>query len=205
MVRDQLEKRGVHHPWLLQAVLDVPRHFFVPEESQPKAYEDGALPIGLGQTISQPYVAVSMIELLEPDSGKRILEVGVGSGYSAALLSRLAGEVYGVEREAGLLALAEKKLQTLGFSNVQLSRGDGSLGWAEKAPFDAILVSAASPKIPQALLTQLKTGGILVIPVGNREEQKLIRVLKKSEGHFQEKELYPVRFVPLIGLEGWPD
>jgi protein-L-isoaspartate(D-aspartate) O-methyltransferase len=204
MVKEQLEKRGIRNPWLLQAMLDIPRHRFIPPDDADKAYQDGPLPIGCGQTISQPFIVASMIELIEPKEGQRVMEVGVGSGYSTAVLSRLVGEVFGVEREGALLAQAEKRLQELGVPNVRLKEGDGSLGWEEEAPFDSILVAAAAPKVPPTLLGQLKTGGVLVIPVGERAEQKLLRVVKRSETHFQEKELYAVRFVPLIGEEGWP-
>jgi protein-L-isoaspartate(D-aspartate) O-methyltransferase len=205
MVKEQLEKRGVHNPWVLQAMLDTPRHFFVPAECREMAYEDRPQSIGKGQTISQPYIVASMAELLEPESTDRVLEVGVGSGYSAAILSQLVSEVMGVEREPDLLKEAEKRFKALNLTNIQAKLGDGSLGWVEKAPFDGILVTAAAPLIPPSLLAQLKVGGVLVIPVGNRESQKLMRVLKRSEKNFQEKELYGVRFVPLIGKEGWKD
>jgi protein-L-isoaspartate(D-aspartate) O-methyltransferase len=203
MVKEQLEKRGIRHPWLLQAMLDIPRHLFIPPDDRDKAYADGPLPIGSGQTISQPYIVASMIELMEPKASHRVLEVGVGSGYSATVLSRLVGEVYGVEREASLLAQAEKRFKELDVPNVHLKEGDGTLGWEEQAPFDAILVAAAAPQIPKTLLRQLKTGGVMVIPVGKRNEQELVRVVKRSEDHFQEKVLYAVKFVPLIGKEGW--
>lgn len=205
MVKEQLEKRGIRNPWLLQAMLDIPRHLFVPADDHDKAYLDGPLPIGAGQTISQPYIVASMIELIEPEASQRVLEVGVGSGYSTCVLSRLVGEVYGVEREASLMAQAEKRLQSLGVSNVRLKQGDGSLGWEEESPFDAILVTAAAPQIPPSLFRQLKPGGSMVIPVGSREEQKLMRVLKRTEDHYQERTLYSVRFVPLIGREGWEE
>jgi protein-L-isoaspartate(D-aspartate) O-methyltransferase len=203
MVKEQLEKRGIRNPWLLQAMLDVPRHLFIPPDDQNKAYEDGPLPIGCGQTISQPYIVASMIELIEPNRSHRVLEVGVGSGYSAMVLSRLVGQVYGIEREITLLSQAENRFKELGATNINLKKGDGSLGWSEEAPFDSILVAAASPTIPKSLLKQLKIGGVMVLPVGGRLEQELVRVLKRSEDHFQEKVLYGVKFVPLIGEEGW--
>jgi protein-L-isoaspartate(D-aspartate) O-methyltransferase len=205
MVKEQLEKRGVRNPWVLQAMLDTPRHFFVPPECRELAYEDRSQSIGKGQTISQPYIVASMAELLEPENTDRVLEVGVGSGYSAAVLSQLVSEVLGVEREPDLLKEAEKRFKTLSLTNIQVKLGDGSLGWIEKAPFDGILVTAAAPMIPLSLLAQLKVGGVLIIPVGNRESQKLMRVFKRSEKNFQEKELYGVRFVPLIGKEGWKE
>ena len=204
MVKEQLEKRGIRNPWLLQAMLDIPRHLFVLPDDRDKAYEDGPLPIGCSQTISQPYIVASMIELIEPSETHRVLEVGVGSGYSTAVLSRLVKEVYGVEREASLVAQAEKRFKELGIPNVMARQGDGTLGWEEEAPFDSILVTAAAPKIPKPLLRQLKVGGVMILPVGGRSEQELVRVIKRTEEHFQEKTLYGVRFVPLIGAEGWP-
>src|SRR5581483_10361401 len=190
MVKEQLEKRGIRNPWLLQAFLDIPRHLFIPDEDIGRAYEDRPLSIGGGQTISQPYIVASMIELIEPKAQDRVLEVGVGSGYSTAVLARLAGEVYGIERSGVLLGQAEKRLKTLGFTRVHLKEGDGTLGWVEAAPYDAILVAAAAPHIPPSLLAQLKVGGVMVIPVGNEAEQQMVRVVKRSEEHIQEKELY---------------
>ncbi len=204
MVKEQLEKRGIRDPRVLQAMRNVPRHLFVPPQFQNKAYEDGPLPIGSGQTISQPFIVASMIELVEPQPAFRVLEVGVGSGYSAAVLSHLVAQVYGVERDSTLLAQTEAKFKEMGLSNIQVKLGDGTLGWEDESPFDAILVAAGSPRIPSSLLAQLKVGGVLVIPVGNRDEQNLIRVVKRSKNGYQEKTLYPVRFVPLIGKEGWP-
>jgi protein-L-isoaspartate(D-aspartate) O-methyltransferase len=204
MIKEQLEKRGIHNPWVLQAMLDVPRHFFIPESQHMKAYDDCPLPIGQEQTISQPYIVAAMIEFIEPELEKRVLEVGVGSGYSVAVLRRIVQEVYGIERNPKLLEEAKRRLERLGLGHVNLKEGDGTLGWSEAAPFDAILVTAGSPKVPETLLGQLKEGGVLVIPVGSREEQKLLRIVKKPGGHFQEKKLFAVRFVPLIGAEGWP-
>lgn len=203
MVRDQLEKRGIRNPWVLQAMLDIPRHFFIPDSQHMKAYDDSPLPIGQEQTISQPYIVAAMIEYIEPEPSHRVLEVGVGSGYSVAVLRRIVQEVYGIERNPVLLAEAKKRIDKLGLGHVNLKEGDGTLGWPEAAPFDAILVTAGSPRVPEALLRQLKEGGSLVIPLGNREEQKLLRIMKKPGGHLQEKELFPVRFVPLIGADGW--
>jgi protein-L-isoaspartate(D-aspartate) O-methyltransferase len=204
MVKEQLEKRGIRDPRVLQAMRDVPRHLFVPPQFQNKAYEDGPLPIESGQTISQPYIVASMIELIEPQPAFRVLEVGVGSGYSVAVLSPLVAQVYGVERDSALLAQAETKFKEMGLANIQVKLGDGTLGWEDESPFDAILVTAGSPRVPSSLLAQLKVGGVLVIPVGKREEQNLMRVVKRSKDGYQEKTLYPVRFVPLIGKEGWP-
>ena len=203
MIKEQLEKRGVQNPWVLQAMLDIPRHFFVPDSQHMKAYDDCPLPIGQEQTISQPYIVAAMIEYIEPEPEKKVLEVGVGSGYSVAVLRRIVKEVYGIERNPVLLGEARKRLERLGLGQVNLKEGDGTLGWPEAAPFDAILVTAGSPRVPEALLNQLKPGGALLIPLGNREEQKLLRIIKKPGGHLQEKELFAVRFVPLIGAEGW--
>jgi protein-L-isoaspartate(D-aspartate) O-methyltransferase len=205
MVRDQLEKRGIHNPWVLQAMLDIPRHFFLSEAQQMKAYDDGPLPIGGGQTISQPYIVASMIELIEPLPEHRVLEVGVGSGYSIAVLRRIVKEVYGVERDQNLLNQAQARLKQLNLGEVQLKVGDGSQGWSEAAPFDAILVDAAAPHVPPSLVDQLKPGGNLIIPVGDRSEQDLVRIHKTSASHIQEKSLYKVKFVPLIGAESWPE
>jgi len=204
MVKEQLEKRGIRNLQVLQAMGDVPRHLFVPPQFQNKAYEDGPLPIESRQTISQPFIVASMIELIEPQTTFRVLEVGVGSGYSAAVLSQLVAQVYGVERDSTLLAQAETKFKEIGLSNIQVKLGDGTLGWEEVSPFDAILVTAGSPRVPTSLLAQLKIGGVMVIPVGKREEQNLMRVVKRSKDGYLEKTLYPVRFVPLIGKEGWP-
>lgn len=205
MVKEQLEPRGIRNPWLLQALLDIPRHLFVSPEYQDKAYEDGPLPIGHNQTISQPYIVATMIELIEPKPTDRVLEIGVGSGYSTAVLSRLVKEVYGIEKESFLLKEAIEKFKELESCNILTKADDGTLGWPEKAPFDSILVTAAAPQIPPSLLQQMKVGGVMVIPVGKRAEQQLVRVVKRSENHFQEKTLLPVRFVPLVGKEGWPD
>lgn len=205
MVKEQLEKRGIHNPWVLQAMLDVPRHFFLSESQQAKAYDDGPLPIAGGQTISQPYIVASMIELIEPEPDHKVLEVGVGSGYSTAVLRRIVRDVYGIERDPLLLEAAQSRLKQLNLGEVHLKTGDGTLGWSEAAPFDSILVTAAAPKVPQSLLDQLKPGGSIVIPVGGRDEQDLMRVHKNAAGHIQEKVLYKVRFVPLVGAEGWPE
>ena len=204
MVKEQLEKRGIQNPWVLQAMLDIPRHFFLPDEQHLKAYEDRPIPIGQGQTASQPYLVALMVELIEPKDTDRVLEVGLGSGYSASVLRRVVKEVFAIERDPLLLEEARHRLERLPFGQIHLKTGDGTLGWSEVAPFDAILVTAASPRIPETLLSQLKVGGVMVVPVGNREEQKLVRVVKSSETHFQEKELMAVRFVPLVGAEGWP-
>lgn len=204
MVKEQLEKRGIRDPRVLQAMRDVPRHLFVSPQFQNKAYEDGPLPIESSQTISQPFIVASMIELIEPLTTFRVLEVGVGSGYSAAVLSQLVAQVCGVERDSALATQAETKFKEMDLSNIQVKLGDGTLGWEEVSPFDAILVTAGSPRVPTSLLAQLKIGGVMVIPVGSREEQNLMRVVKRSKDGYQEKTLYPVRFVPLIGKEGWP-
>lgn len=203
MVTEQLEKRGIHNPWVLQAMLDVPRHFFVPDDHHLKAYEDQALPIGHGQTLSQPYIVAAMIDVIGPEPSQRVLEVGLGSGYSAAVLRRIVRETYAIERNHVLLEEARRRLERLDLGQVQLREGDGTLGWPEAAPFDAILVTAGAPKVPPSLFQQLKNGGVMIIPVGSREEQDLVRVVKGTGDRFLEEKLFKVKFVPLIGAEGW--
>ncbi len=205
MVKEQLEKRAIRNPLVLQAMLDIPRHLFVPSHLQDEAYRDGALDLGKNQSISQPYIVASMIQSIEPQNTHRVLEVGTGSGYSAAVLSHLVEKVYSIERDESLIAPALKIFKDLNITNILVKKGDGSLGWAEEGPFDAILVTAAAPQVPPALVAQLKVGGVLVLPIGGRGEQKLFRVVKRGEGRYQEKELYAVRFVPLIGEQGWKE
>ncbi len=205
MVKEQLEKRAIREPRLLKAMLDVPRHLFVPPHLQEDAYKDGALETGKGQSISQPYIVASMIQSIEPQTTHRILEVGTGSGYSAAVLSCLVQKVYTIERDESLISPALRIFKDLSLSNIQVKKGDGSIGWAEEKPFDSILVTAAVPQTPPALASQLKVGGVMVLPVGGRGEQKLFRVVKRGEGRYQEKELYAVRFVPLIGEQAWKE
>ena len=181
----------------------VPRHQFVPEALKSQAYKDNALPISGGQTISQPFIVARMSELLELNSQSKVLEIGAGSGYQTAILSKLAGVIYAIERVPTLVKEAQDKLQKLNIKNVTLSCADGTLGWQIYAPFDAILVAAGSPKIPDPLLNQLKIGGKLVLPVGeNQQTQRLIRVTRNQNG-FQKEDFGNCTFVPLIGEHGW--
>ena len=188
----------------MDAMANVPREVFVPQSCRRLAYSDGPLPIGMGQTISQPYMVAWMAEALELAPGDRVLEVGTGSGYSAAVLGRLGGAVYTVERHASLAHGARTVLESLGYENVHVRHGDGSLGWPEHAPFDAIMVSAGGPRVPAALRDQLSPGGRLVMPVGPAVgSQLLVRERRASTGRFSREELGSVRFVPLVGEEGF--
>jgi protein-L-isoaspartate(D-aspartate) O-methyltransferase len=184
-------------------MLTVPPHLFAPEEQGDFAYYDGPLSIGEGQTISQPYIVAYMIEALHPRKDDRVLEIGTGSGYAAAVLSRLVSVVYTIERIETLAKQAEKLLKKLKYENIEVVIGDGTKGLPGKAPFDGIIVSAASPVIPKSLVDQLETGGRMVIPLGDRNMQELILVYKDTEGVISERSLGSVRFVPLIGDEGW--
>jgi len=197
MVHTQLVERGIRDLRVLVAMRDVPRHEFVPEAFRHGAYEDHPLPIGEGQSISQPYIVAVMLEHLALRASDRVLEVGTGSGYVTALLSLLCGEVYSVERHAQLAVAAESTLQRLEYRNVRIRVGDGRLGWAEHAPFDCILVSAATPEIPPALLAQLREGGRMVVPVGPAASQEL-QLLRKLGGQPDVKVLDGCRFVPLV-------
>lgn len=197
MVNSQLRARGIIDPRVLDAMLRVPRHEFVADSYRDAAYEDHPLPIGEGQTISQPYVVAVMLELLQLTGNEKVLEVGTGSGYVTALLSRLEAQVFSVERYADLAVTAAGTLARLGYSKVQVLTGDGSLGLPADAPFDAILVSAAAQGIPPALVNQLKDGGRMVIPVGTYEAQEL-QFIRKIDGKPHITRLEPVRFVPLI-------
>lgn len=204
MVARQIWARGVRDERVLDAFRSVPREVFVPESLAADAYADAPLPIGEGQTISQPFIVAVMIQALELTESSRVLEIGTGSGYAAALLGRLAAEVFTVERHASLARDARALLARLGVGNVQVRHGDGTLGWPEHAPFDAILVSAGGPESPPApLLEQLAEGGRLVVPVGSPRLQELIRLRRTSDGFVREP-LGEVRFVPLIGEAGWP-
>ena len=203
MVHEQLELRGISDPRLLEAFRRVPRHLFVPPEQQAQAYEDHPIPIGAGQTISQPYMVALMVQLLKLQGHERILEVGTGSGYQLAILAELALEVYSVERLPELAAGALRRLEPLGFLNVHISPGNGSLGWPEHAPYDGIVVAAGSPGIPQPLVDQLADGGRLVIPVGSPQAQTLTLAEKRS-GQVRLTALTSCVFVPLVGEHGWP-
>jgi protein-L-isoaspartate(D-aspartate) O-methyltransferase len=204
MVEHQLERRGIADPLVLEAMRKVPREAFVPPELADEAYADGPLPIGEGQTISQPYIVALMAEALELRGADRVLEIGAGSGYAAAVLAEIAAELYTVERHARLAEEAAARLTRLGYDNVHVRVGDGSLGWPEHAPFDAIVVAAGAPEVPEALKEQLAVGGRLVIPVGQgRTLQDLLRLRRLSETEYQREELGGVRFVPLVGEGGW--
>jgi protein-L-isoaspartate(D-aspartate) O-methyltransferase len=201
MVEEQIRDRGIRSARVLEAMLAVPRHEFVPAEYRALAYTDQPLPIGEGQTISQPYMVAAMAEALELAGADRVLEVGAGSGYQAAVLALLAAEVYAIEFHVSLARAAEERLARLGYRNVRVRAGDGSLGWAEAAPFEAILVTAASREVPPPLVEQLSEGGRLLIPVGQDDYQELRR-LRKASGQMSEETLLYCRFVPLLGRHG---
>ena len=206
MVRNQVERRGIRDTGVLRALEQVPREAFVPEGIRHRAYEDSALPIACGQTISQPYVVGRMCEALGLEPHARVLEVGTGSGYAAAVLAELAETVDTVERFEELAAAARERLRQLGVGNVRIHVGDGSVGWPEHAPYDAILVSAGAPDVPPALLRQLAVGGNLVLPLGpSPYDQDLVRVRRVDDDLLRRTRLGGVRFVPLVGAEGWSD
>ena len=202
MVRSQIEGRGLKDPRLLAAFETVPRHLFVPESHRYAAYDDGPIPIGHSQTISQPYIVALMTALLQLKGDERVLEIGTGSGYQAAILGFLTAEVHTVEFVPELAAQADQLLKELGFDNVHVHVGDGSLGWPEAAPYDGILVAAAAPDAPRALLGQLKDGGRLVLPVGGRSMQNL-EVWTRTGDDFKSRIETSVAFVPLRGEQGW--
>jgi protein-L-isoaspartate(D-aspartate) O-methyltransferase len=188
---------------VLDAMGRVSREAFVPEHLRDLAYDDGPLPIGEGQTISQPLVVAEMLQAAEIGPTDRVLDVGTGSGYAAAVASRLAAHVYTVERHAPLLAAAERLFRDLGYDNITARHTDGTLGWAEEAPFDAILVAAGGPEVPRAYCEQLSLGGRLVMPVGPADDQRLLRIVRRAEDAYDEENLGSVAFVPLIGEHGW--
>ncbi|HEX3127729.1 MAG TPA: protein-L-isoaspartate(D-aspartate) O-methyltransferase [Thermoanaerobaculia bacterium] len=198
MVQEQLRARGVEDRRVLSAMEQVPRHLFVPEEVRDRAYSDHPLPIGEGQTISQPYIVGLMTQLLGVKPGDKILEIGTGSGYQAAVLSRVASEVYTIEIVKPLGEQAERTLSRLGYSNIHTRIGDGYQGWREAAPFDGIIVTAAPPEVPKPLLDQLAVGGNLVVPVGD-SWQDLKVYTKQKDGSFHQRKVLPVRFVPMTG------
>ena len=203
MVQSQLRARGVRDQRVLAAMARVPRHEFVPERFHSQAYEDHPIPIGFGQTISQPYIVALMLEALAVQPGDIVLEIGTGSGYQAALLAELASHVYSIERHAPLAQNAEHILRKLGYTNVNVLVGDGSQGLPERAPFNAIIVAAAAPQLPAALLAQLGEGGRMVVPVGPPAAQEL-QLVHKRQGQPVISYLEGCRFVPLIGGEGYP-
>lgn len=198
MVAEQIEARAVRSPAVLQAMRAVPRHLFVPADLAPFAYTDRPLPIGEGQTISQPYIVAVMTELLDVHRADRVLEIGTGSGYQAAVLARLAHTVYTMEIVRPLGEQAARRLATLGYKNVEVRVGNGYLGWPEQAPFDGILLTAAPEKIPQPLIDQLKKGGRLVAPVGGYADQELVVLEKSSSGRITTRKVLPVAFVPMV-------
>jgi protein-L-isoaspartate(D-aspartate) O-methyltransferase len=202
MVSSQLRRRGIRDERVLAAMGRVPRHEFVAPEFRARAYEDDPLPIGEGQTISQPFMVAYMLEALQVEPTNRVLEIGSGTGYEAALLAELAREVVTVERHTTLAEGARQNLERLRYRNVAVITADGSRGWAAQAPYDRIIVAAAAPTVPASLLEQLAEGGKLVVPIGSPEMQEVI-LLEKSEGQFQTKRLEGCRFVPLIGAEGF--
>ncbi len=202
MVQNQIAARGVSYPPLLSVMESVPRHLFVSSDDLAWAYADGPLPIGYGQTISQPYIVALMTELLQVHPTHKVLEIGTGSGYQAAVIARLAAEVHTVEVIPELAAQAERTLLDLGYLNIHVHTGDGSLGWLESAPYNGILVAAAAPSAPHPLLDQLADGGRLVIPVGSRGNQQLEVWKRDGENYVCDKNL-AVAFVPLRGVHGW--
>jgi protein-L-isoaspartate(D-aspartate) O-methyltransferase len=199
---DTLRAGGIADPAVLQAFEEVPRHLFVPSGVRHRAYEDAALPIGSGQTISQPSIHARYLSLLRLTGEERVLEIGTGSGYQTALLARLAAQVFSIERVPALFTRARELLQQLQVPNVSLLLGDGTVGWRQYAPYHAILVSAAAPDVPRPLVEQLADGGRLLVPVGDRTEQVLYLVTRRGETTVRE-EVAPVRFVPLLGAHGW--
>src|SRR5258707_6607052 len=206
MVEVQLARRGIRDKLVLRAMGEVPREAFVARGFEEFAYEDSPLPIAQGQTISQPFIVALMIAAAAVKPGDRVLEIGTGSGYAAAVLSRIAGKVYTVERHSALADTAKQRFAQLGHRNIEVRHGDGTLGWPEAAPFDAIIVTAGGPEIPETLRNQLKIGGRLIMPIGVlANEQRLVKVVRDGEHAFHEEDLGAVRFVPLVGEHGWSD
>jgi protein-L-isoaspartate(D-aspartate) O-methyltransferase len=204
MIEKQLRRRGVHDAAVLAAMATVPRHEFVSENVRAHAYDDLPLPIGSGQTISQPYIVAAMTAALDLQPSDRVLEIGTGCGYHAAVLSRLAKEVFTIERRPELASSASSRLARLGYPNAHVHCGDGTLGLPELAPFDAILVAAAAPAVPKPLLAQLAEGGRIILPVGGAEHQELQLIEKRGDA-FPTKMLEGCRFVPLLGYHGWQE
>jgi protein-L-isoaspartate(D-aspartate) O-methyltransferase len=202
MIETQIRKRGIADPRVLGAMAAVPRHEFVPAQFRAAAYADKPLPIGEGQTISQPFMVAAMTQALELTGPERVLEIGTGSGYQAAVLSMLASEVFSVESRTPLALAAQERLTRLGYANVHVHNGDGSAGLPDAAPYDAILVTAAAPGIPSVFTGQLREGGRLVIPVGDQDNQNLVQA-RLREGKLRSRTLLGCRFVPLLGRYGW--
>ncbi len=204
MVSEQIARRGLRSPRLLKAFLKVPRHYFVPQDCQKNAYDDGPLPIGVGQTISQPFIVALMTSLLALEGNETVLEIGTGSGYQAAILAEMAKNVHTIERHTQLAERASQALAMLGYANIFVHSGDGTRGWPDSAPYQGILVTAAAPSPPQPLLDQLADGGKLVIPVGDHYGQDL-QVWERHGDKFVPESITPVVFVPLRGEFGWKD
>ncbi|MBP1752171.1 MAG: pcm [Geobacteraceae bacterium] len=203
MIETQILARGITDRRVIDAMLKIPRHIFVEEAMASQAYNDNPLPIGEKQTISQPYMVALMTELLELTGKEKVLEIGTGSGYQAAILALLADRVYTVERIRPLALKARKALDSLGLLNINIKISDGTIGWKEEAPFDAILVTAGAPVIPSGLVDELAPGGRLVIPVGDQYEQTLVKITKQEDGSIEQQNLIGCRFVKLIGKYGW--
>ncbi len=199
---EMLQDQGIRNLSVLHAIDQIPRHLFIPTGVRHRAYEDSALPIGNGQTISQPSIHARYLELLKLEGTERVLEIGTGSGYQTALLARLASQVFSIERLAPLLDKAREVLQQMGTSNISFMLGDGTLGWRQFAPFDAILVGAAAPEIPEAYVEQLADNGRLLIPLGDRDEQ-ILHLFTRRGDELEKQDIAPVRFVPLLGKHSW--
>jgi protein-L-isoaspartate(D-aspartate) O-methyltransferase len=206
MVERQLQRRGIVEPQILDAFRSVPREAFIADEHAHLAYGDHPLPIEAGQTISQPYIVALMVQAARIGRGSSVLEVGSGSGYAAAVISRIAARVIGVERQHELVEVARERMRRLGYDNIEIVEGDGTMGWPEGAPYDAILAAASGSHVPKALIEQLAAGGRIVMPLGSPDAvQHLVQLTKAGDGSLQQSDLGAVRFVPLIGEEGWSD
>ena len=204
MVESHIAARGIRSPLVLDAMRTVRREAFLPQHLHEFAYRDAPLPIAEGQTISQPYIVALMTDALALEGGENVLEIGTGSGYAAAVLAQIAAEVYTVERIRQLADTAASLLSDLGYTNVHVQQGDGTRGWEDHAPYEAIVVTAGGPEVPESLRSQLKIGGRLVIPVGtDRRLQELVRVMRVSESKYETNKIADVRFVPLVGEQGW--
>jgi protein-L-isoaspartate(D-aspartate) O-methyltransferase len=206
MVEWQIARRGVHDPQVLAAMRCVPRDAFVAPDWRPFAYDDAALPIGGGQSISQPFIVATMLEAAELHAGDRVLDIGTGSGYAAAVAAQIAARVDSIERDAELVEAARERLRRLGYANIVVYLGDGTAGLAEHAPYDAIVAAAGAPHVPRALRAQLACGGRLVMPIGREpDRQRLVKIVRVDEQHYEEHAFDDVRFVPLVGEDGWPE